>query len=69
MLLLLDSGSLISILNDLIACREGFRVLKAAPEPVNAFVNMMQQMGMDIPSTNTPKPTILDPSTPGTIKD
>jgi len=36
-------------------------VLKAAPEPVNAFMSMMQQMGMDPTSSTIAKPTILDP--------
>jgi len=40
---------------------ESFRVLKAAPEPVNAFMSMMQQMGMDPTSSTIAKPTILDP--------
>jgi len=40
---------------------EGFRVFKAAPEPANAFMNMMQQMGMDPTSNGVAKPTIFDP--------
>lgn len=40
---------------------ENFRVLKTAPEPVNAFMSMMQQIGMDPTSNNIAKPTILDP--------